>query len=431
MKRYFGIGIGMLCVALALAGVGFTVTAQTATPIAGETLRDSLQKKAEELQKIQTQKDAVQKNLDTVLQSKNSLNREIKILDSNISQLNLSIKANKLNIEKLSSEIDILGDDIAEMEVNIENQQATVEKLFVSLQERDRDSTLVLILRSARLSEAVSEMQSISSLNLSLSNNVQRLAALKDELSDRLNDARVKKDEREQERGGLVTRQYIVKDQKEEKNALLSRTKQQETVYQKQISELEKVQGEISEEIEKIESVLRKNIDPNLLPIPRKGLFAWPVPGGRFTQDYGNTVFARTHYKSQRHNGVDIGGAGGIGATVVAGESGVVINVGDQDRYCPRGAYGKFVVIKHDNGLTTLYGHLSRYAVSIGTTVKRGELIGYMGRTGYATGPHLHFTVFASQTLTPARPGVPEGTQPSTRCGPMPVGGDINPMLYL
>jgi murein DD-endopeptidase MepM/ murein hydrolase activator NlpD len=86
--------------------------------------------------------------------------------------------------------------------------------------------------------------------------------------------------------------------------------------------------------------------------------------------------------------------------------------------------------VKHNNGLTTLYGHLSKYIVSIGQRVERGEVIGYVGSTGYATGPHLHFTVFASQTLVPARPGYPEGTKPSKSCGPMPVGGDLDPTKY-
>lgn len=426
MRFYIALMSASLTVLTLFAGV----QAQTTAPQAGGTLRDSLQQKAEELQKIQTQKDAVQKNLDTVLQSKNSLNREIKILDSNISELNLSIKANQLNIEKLSSDIDVLSEEVSNLESNIASQKITIQKLFVALQERDRENTLFLILKSMRLSEAVAEMQSISSLNMSLATNMQRLQDLQKEMADKLDEARSKKDDREQERTGLVSRQYIVKDQKDEKQKLLSRTKAQENVYQQQISELERVQGEISQEIEKIESVLRKSIDPNLLPIPRKGLFAWPLPGGRFTQGYGSTPFALRNYKSQRHNGVDLGGVP-IGSVVVAGESGTVINAGDQDKFCPRGAYGKFVVVKHGNGLTTLYGHLSRIGVTVGMQVGKGQVIGYMGRTGYATGPHLHFTVFASQTLTPARPGAPEGTQPSSQCGPMPVGGDIDPMLYL
>jgi len=209
----------------------------------------------------------------------------------------------------------------------------------------------------------------------------------------------------------------------------LSQTKNQEIIYEKQLEELTKLQDEISLEIEKIETEMRKNIDPNLLPLPRPGVLLWPVPEGRLTQGYGATAFAAKNYKSKYHNGLDVGRF--LGAEVVAAEKGTVINIGDQDKFCRKAAYGKFIVIKHENGLTTLYGHLSRQIVSIGDKVERGQTIGYMGKTGWATGPHLHFTVFSSQTLTPARAGFPEGTQASRVCGPMPVGGDINPTLYV
>ena len=111
-----------------------------------------------------------------------------------------------------------------------------------------------------------------------------------------------------------------------------------------------------------------------------------------------------------------------LGAEILAAEDGVVVNMGNQDNYCYRGAYGKFIVVKHNNGLTTLYAHLSGQAVKVGEEVKRGQLIGYMGRTGLATGPHLHFVVYASATYS---------VKQSNFCGPMPIGGDMDPDKYL
>jgi len=59
-------------------------------------------------------------------------------------------------------------------------------------------------------------------------------------------------------------------------------------------------------------------------------------------------------------------------------------------------SYGLYVVIEHGNGYQTLYAHLSKVSVSVGERVSQGELIGYGGRTGYATGPHLHFEVYVN-----------------------------------
>jgi murein DD-endopeptidase MepM/ murein hydrolase activator NlpD len=105
---------------------------------------------------------------------------------------------------------------------------------------------------------------------------------------------------------------------------------------------------------------------------------------GRITSHYG----WRTHpiFGTQRfHSGTDFGG--GHGAPIYAAESGVVISAS------ARGGYGNTIVLDHGGGLTTLYAHQSRFAVSSGQTVTRGQVIGYIGSTGYSTGPHLHWEV--------------------------------------
>jgi murein DD-endopeptidase MepM/ murein hydrolase activator NlpD len=85
------------------------------------------------------------------------------------------------------------------------------------------------------------------------------------------------------------------------------------------------------------------------------------------------------------HTGVDF--AASTGTPVKAADDGVVAVAGT------RGGYGTTVILDHNNGLATLYGHLSRLAVGEGAKVARGQVIGYAGSTGYSTGPHLHFEV--------------------------------------
>jgi murein DD-endopeptidase MepM/ murein hydrolase activator NlpD len=85
------------------------------------------------------------------------------------------------------------------------------------------------------------------------------------------------------------------------------------------------------------------------------------------------------------HAGVDISSP--MGAPVHAAADGIV---GRAEYY---GGYGKLVVIDHGNGMSTRYGHLSRFNVVPGQEVRRGDIIGYSGSTGRATSPHLHFEV--------------------------------------
>ena len=68
------------------------------------------------------------------------------------------------------------------------------------------------------------------------------------------------------------------------------------------------------------------------------------------------------------------------------------------------GSYGNFLVLDHGFGIKTRYGHLSGFAVKAGATVQRGDVVGYVGATGRATGPHLHFEILANgQLIDPLR----------------------------
>jgi murein DD-endopeptidase MepM/ murein hydrolase activator NlpD len=120
------------------------------------------------------------------------------------------------------------------------------------------------------------------------------------------------------------------------------------------------------------------------------GNYVWPVRGGRVTQGYGMTPFALTGaYGGGIHYGIDISAP--TGTPVYATAGGTAISVGFNNF-----TYGKWVVIRHDDGFLSLYGHLSQQSVSQGSRVSAGQQIGAVGSTGFSTGPHLHFTIYRS-----------------------------------
>jgi murein DD-endopeptidase MepM/ murein hydrolase activator NlpD len=104
------------------------------------------------------------------------------------------------------------------------------------------------------------------------------------------------------------------------------------------------------------------------------------------------------------HQGIDI--STDRGQPVYATADGVV------DSAAFTGDYGNLVVLHHEFGLSTRYGHLSRFAVGAGQRVKRGDILGYVGATGRATGTHLHYEILANgQLINPLQ----LLTQPSNR----------------
>ena len=85
------------------------------------------------------------------------------------------------------------------------------------------------------------------------------------------------------------------------------------------------------------------------------------------------------------HRGIDI--ANSLGSPIYAVMDGTVINAG------PAQGFGNWVVIQHDGGEVSVYGHMSQYNVSVGQRVKAGEQIAQIGSEGQSTGPHLHFEI--------------------------------------
>lgn len=121
------------------------------------------------------------------------------------------------------------------------------------------------------------------------------------------------------------------------------------------------------------------------------GKFIWPTVHAPVTSPYGNRYHPVDHVW-RLHDGMDIGAPGG--SPIYAAADGVVSSVSTD------GAYGNFTTIDHGNGVMTGYGHQSRFAAGIykGVTVKRGQVIGYVGSTGKSTGDHLHFMLHVNGT---------------------------------
>ena len=92
------------------------------------------------------------------------------------------------------------------------------------------------------------------------------------------------------------------------------------------------------------------------------------------------------------HPGLDI--SADAGEAVIAPGDGVV------ESASVNGNYGNLVVIDHGFGITTRYGHLSRFAVTAGQQIHRGDVIGYVGSTGRSTSPHLHYEIWINGQLT-------------------------------
>lgn len=118
----------------------------------------------------------------------------------------------------------------------------------------------------------------------------------------------------------------------------------------------------------------------------KKFLMKTPINGARISSSFGRRMHPILGY-TKLHKGTDF--AAPTGTPIYAAGNGVIA------RYGPFSSYGNYALVKHANGYETAYGHMSRYVPGLhrGSHVRQGQIIGYVGMTGGATGPHLHYEV--------------------------------------
>ncbi len=382
-----------------------------------QELKQEIEQKSQALKELEKQAKVFKTNLKSTQVLSSSLKNEIRRLDNTENSLNYSIKITQEKLNIVSLELEKLTLEISSTEEKIKQSKEKISNLLQTLYEKDQDTFLEIALSGKNLSDLFNEVQIILGLENQLNENLEEMEVNKKEMEEKKEELERMESEQKLLKQNLQARSNILANEKQSKKNILLKTKNKESNYRKLLAQIENRHQQIAKEIDDLEESLRKKI--NIADLPKDKVLSWPAKGP-ITQGYGATRFARTHYHSRFHNGIDIGLP--IGTPLKAAASGIVISTGNEDRYCYRGAYGKYILIKHYNGLATLCAHLSLIKVKTGQKVKRGQIIGYSGRSGYATGPHLHFGVYDAKTVV---------VKQSRYCGPMPFGGSVNPLKYL
>lgn len=121
-----------------------------------------------------------------------------------------------------------------------------------------------------------------------------------------------------------------------------------------------------------------------------EGEWGWPT-------NQPSVITSRYYLRwGKLHEGIDISGTG-YGSPIYAIADGVAVNVSPECKSCYQWSNGNYIVIKHDNNLYSVYAHLSGFNITEGQQVKRGDIIGFMGNSGFVTGTHLHLGLYQGE----------------------------------
>lgn len=134
--------------------------------------------------------------------------------------------------------------------------------------------------------------------------------------------------------------------------------------------------------------------DQSSLPPKGSRPLAWPLDTVHITGKFGKTKSNKRLYRNGWHSGVDFRAKTPL--PIKSSANGVIAGTGNTDVACKNASFGKWVLIRHDNGLSTLYAHMSSIKVRKWQKISTGDIIGYTGNTGYSTAAHLHMSVYKS-----------------------------------
>lgn len=364
-------------------------------------------------------------------------------LQNNIAQLEASKNKILSDIEYTTTQIKSAELTLSKLDLEIGDKEKLIEHGSLALAESIRKirsfgttSIVERFLGYATISDFWGDFEQTEKIQKKLNSKVIELQNLHNDLVKKEIAKKTEKGQLSQYKITLSSEKESVESAKTQKATLLVRTKNEEAAYQKLLAENLRKKKKFEKELLEIESKLQKLIDPDSYPSAKKGVLAYPLDYIQITQLFGGTVFAKNNphvYNRPFHPGVDFGT--GIGTPVKAVSSGKVVGFDNTDAYPGCWAWGKWILVEHYNGLSSLYAHLSSISVSVGQEVRSGQVIGLSGNSGISTGPHLHLSVYISQGVEIGRyrdykSGT--GCSATDATGPFAdLDAYLDPMLYL
>ena len=363
-------------------------SAQTITDI-----QNKINQKDTDIVQLEKEIAIYQAQLDDLGQQKSSLSSSIKQLDLTKKKLNADIAVTNNKIDKTNLKIQNLSSDINTKESSIENNINSIKLEIKNMSEFEEENIVETILSNNDFTLIWNDIDNIVTVRERIRDHISTLRDAKVILEDTRKVTTDAKNELTKLKSQLGDQQKIVIQNTNEKNKLLTQTKNNEANYQKLLKDRIAKRDAFEKELRDYEAQLQFILDPSKLPAGR--VLSWPLEKIFVTQLFGKTVDSKRLYISGAHNGVDFRAT--VGTPVFSMADGTVLGVGDTDVTCYGASFGKFVFIQYNNGLSSTFGHLSLIKAYEGQQITKGEIVGYSGNTGHTTGPHLHVSLYASQ----------------------------------
>ncbi len=340
--------------------------------VLAETNKEKLDRIKNDIAITQDKINQLKGNINAITAEAKKIDNAIDQMEAQIADINAQIKQTQINLEKTMQELKIAEDK------RIEHKKVADERIQVMYMYGNMDYAQILF-SSESIADLISRIDAIKVL-------MDFDKGIFDELLRIENEIALKKQQIEQDKLALEAYKQDIKNARDAQVAVRAdKQKLMDQMFNDK-GALEKILAQEEADAAAVQRlIIAESVGKDKDYQNVKGRYMWPTPsclwisspfGYRIHPVYGVRRF---------HAGIDIPAS--MGAKIVAPGNGVVILARSF------GGYGNCIIIDMGGGVTMVFGHLSRYAVSQGQIVTMGQVIGYIGSTGVSTGPHLHFEV--------------------------------------
>lgn len=359
-----------------------------------DDLNSQIEEAKQKVEDLKKEAAIYQKNIRLKQEEGVSLQNQIEILNNQIAKTKLEIEATEEETNKTELEIRSIELNVLEKEDEIENKKGDLGQIVKQIHYKKQTNVLEVFVLNDSISDFFNNIENTKSLSNDLNNSLNNVKILKQQLLIKKNDLDKKREELEKLRIQLELDKADLEGQLTYKEDLLAETQQSEdkfyNLYWQTKQEQENANSTIYSLEKEIRAKLEQDSDDGTKPQLTDSTLIWPVPKNKITATFHDPDYPFRYLFE--HPGVDIRAA--QGTTLTAAADGYVLKAKDA------GMGYSYIAILHADGLSTVYGHVSKIYVAADEYVTKGEIIGLTGGMpgtpgagNLSTGPHLHFEV--------------------------------------
>ncbi len=351
------------------------------------TFADSISDLKDKISELEDEQKEIEAEIAKLKADKKEQNKLKASLQARIDNLQSQINACNQQLKSYENEIKTLKEEVEKKNKEFEETKKQFYQRLRSIYMSGGNTTanLTMLLDSNGISELLTKSEMTKSVSEYDNALCQKITSEIKEIEEKQEKIKQLVKEQEEIKITLAAKKKELSGDMSDINDVISDINSDQKDLEKQIANLESAIKEYENDIKNAQNIGKDQV--------HSGQFTWPCPGHyNITSPYGYRWHPISH-KWKMHSGIDIAGGNIKGKPIVAAADGIV-SIAKYNS----GGYGYYVMVNHGTGsddkeYSTLYAHMTRYIVSVGQSVKKGQTIGYVGTSGASTGYHLHFEI--------------------------------------